>query len=97
MSNKTMNVFSLRDEVVREYRNFATSFTTIRAPDLREKIDAIYATDRYWPEPLIQINPRYQSALTVEELAQGGEIDPTCAQIFRADGNHRRFHPNAHG
>src|SRR4051812_3034683 len=83
---KTMDVFSLRDEVVREYRNFATSFTTIRAADLREKIDAIYATDRYWPEPLIQINPRYQSGLTVEQLAHGGEIDARCAQIFRADG-----------
>src|SRR4051812_1887369 len=83
---KTMDVFSLRDEVVREYRNFATSFTSIRARDLREKIDAIYATDRYWPEPLIQINPRYQAGLTVEQLAEGGEIDSRCAQIFRSEG-----------
>ncbi len=35
-----MDVFSLRDTVIDEYRKFATSFTTIYASDLREKIDA---------------------------------------------------------
>ena len=31
MSAKSLDVFSLRDAVVGEYKNFATSFTTIRA------------------------------------------------------------------
>jgi hypothetical protein len=61
MSAKLMDVFSLRDTVVGEYRKFATSFTTIFADDLRKQIDAIYADERYWPEPLIQINPNLQA------------------------------------
>lgn len=56
-SHGTMDVFSLRDFVVEEYERFATSFTTIHAPDLREKVEAIYAKNQYWPEPLIQVNP----------------------------------------
>lgn len=51
-----MDVFSLRDSVVGEYKQFATSFTTICAKDIREQVEAIYAEDRYWPEPLIQLS-----------------------------------------
>ncbi|WP_242343612.1 DEAD/DEAH box helicase [Anaeromyxobacter terrae] len=80
-----MDVFSLRDTVVREYEEFATSFTTIFADDLRNQIDAIYADKRYWPEPLIQINPNYQRVTTVEKLVVAGELQPACADIFRTD------------
>ncbi len=67
MAAKNMDVFSLRDRVVDEYRSFATSFTTIYAEDIRQQVEAIYAEDRYWPEPLIQINPSYRRSTTVGE------------------------------
>ena len=38
-----MDLFSLRDSVVGEYKQFATSFTAIRADDIRPQGDAIYA------------------------------------------------------
>jgi hypothetical protein len=53
MTNKGLDVFLLRDFVVGEYRQFATSFTTIHADDIPQQIEAIYASERYWPEPLI--------------------------------------------
>jgi hypothetical protein len=59
-----MDVFSLRDNVVGEYKKFATSFTTIFASDIRTQIDAIYADARYWPEPLIQVNPNFKRVTT---------------------------------
>ena len=83
MSAKGMDVFSLRDSVVREYKQFATSFTTICATDIREQVEAIYGEERYWPEPLIQLNPNYQRVTTVEKLAADGVLDPVCADIFR--------------
>lgn len=78
-----MDVFSLRDTVVSEYRSFATSFTTVFAEDIRRQVEAIYAQSRYWPEPLIQINPSYRRTTTVQQLVEGGTLDPRCAQIFR--------------
>ena len=57
----TLDVFALRDSVVAEYKHFATSFTTIHAQDIREQVAAIYSEERYWPEPLIQINPELQA------------------------------------
>jgi len=32
-------------------------FTTLFAQDIKRQVDSIYAEGRFWPEPLIQINP----------------------------------------
>ena len=82
----TLDVFALRDSVVGEYKRFATSFTTIHAPDIREQVEGIYAGDRYWPEPLIQINPSYKRSTDVGALVASGVLDPGCADIFRTNG-----------
>ncbi len=85
MSRKSMDVFALRDQVVGEYKKFATSFTTIYAEDIREQVQAIYAQDRYWPEPLIQINPSFKRTTTVAKLVAGGVLDARSAEIFRTE------------
>ena len=82
----TLDVFALRDSVVDEYRRFATSFTTIHAQDIREQVAAIYAEDRYWPEPLIQINPSYKRTTDVSTQVANGVLHPGCGDIFSADG-----------
>ena len=81
-----LDVFALRDSVVDEYKRFATSFTTIHARDIQEQVAAIYAEQRYWPEPLIQINPSYKRTTDVGALAANDVLDPGCADIFRANG-----------
>jgi hypothetical protein len=86
VSAKSMDVFSLRDTVVGEYRKFATSFTTIQAEDIQQQVEAIYAEGRFWPEPLIQINPSYKKGANLADLIGGGALEPRTADIFRADG-----------
>ena len=81
-----LDVFALRDSVVDEYKRFATSFTTIHAPDIRRQVAAIYAENRYWPEPLIQINPSYKRSRNVATLVANEILHPGCANIFRVDG-----------
>lgn len=81
-----LDIFALRDSVIDEYKRFATSFTTIHAPDIRSQVEAIYAEDRYWPEPLIQINPSYKRSTDVRSLVDGGVLDPVCADIFQVKG-----------
>lgn len=86
MTAKNMDAFSLRDWIVDEYRSFATSFTSIFAKDIRQQVDSIYAEGRFWPEPLIQINPSYRLSKNVEEFVKSGMLQPGCAEIFRTDG-----------
>ena len=85
-SAPALDVFALRDSVVDEYKRFATSFTTIRAQDIRGQVTAIYAENRYWPEPLIQINPSYKRSTDVGALVRNGVLHPGCAGIFRTNG-----------
>ena len=77
-----MDVFSLREQLVGDYRRFARSFTSIRADDLRKGVDDVYLSGRYWPEPLVQINPRYQRGRTTAELATSGELHALTARAF---------------
>ena len=44
-----MDVFDLRDNLVADYQRFARSFTTIRADDIREQVEAEYKTGRFCP------------------------------------------------
>nr|MCU0780729.1 DEAD/DEAH box helicase [Akkermansiaceae bacterium] len=78
-----MNAFTFRDQLVQNYERFSRSFVRIAAPDISQAVDSEYEKDRYWPEPLIQINPNYKPASTTLELAEASVLHPTTARIFR--------------
>ena len=78
-----LDVFALRDVVLNDYKKFARSFTTIHAQDIRDQLEAIYESAKFWPEPLIQINPSFKRSTNVDQLVASGVLQPECAQIFR--------------
>ena len=78
-----MDVFTLRNELVAEYERFSRSFTKIRADDIKTAIDRTYASGRFWPEPLIQLNPNFVPGGYVDELVAEGKLEPECEKIFR--------------
>jgi Lhr-like helicase/very-short-patch-repair endonuclease len=78
-----LDVFQFREHLVGEYEQFSRSFTRVRADDIRDFVDREYASQRYWPEPLIQINPSYRSGGTIEQLVASGQLRQECAAIFR--------------
>ena len=86
MSARSMDVFSLRDTVVREYEQFATSLTRISANSIQEKARQIDAKDRYWPEPLIQIKPHHRAGATVEAVAAEGALHGLPAAVAGGRG-----------
>lgn len=77
------NVFDFRDELIRDYSAFSRSFTRISAPDIEKVVEQEYTAGRYWPEPLIQINPNYERRGTVQQLVQQGMLHAECASIFQ--------------
>lgn len=85
------NVFSYRDAVIGEYSRFSRSFTKISADDIKSVVDAEYANGRYWPDPLIQINPNYKTCATIDQLCDDGVLSSKCRNIFKVgkdnDGN----------
>lgn len=77
------NVFDFRNRLINEYSSFSRSFSKVCAQDILSRVEQEYDRGRYWPEPLIQINPNYKRQSTVQQLAQEGMLHPTCAQIFQ--------------
>lgn len=93
------NVFKFRDCLIEEYSAFSRSFARIDAADIRDEVERQYAKGRYWPEPLIQINPNYQRKGTVQQLANEGVLHQACAGIFQAgktEGHPQPLHLYAH-
>lgn len=81
-----MQIFDLDKELIRDYETFARSFTWIRAADIRSQVDQLYAEGQFWPDPLITINPHFESGAGVGELVRDGTLHPATAEVFRIDG-----------
>ncbi|MGO9421159.1 hypothetical protein [Roseiarcus sp.] len=77
-----MNVFDLDRAMIDEYAAFSRSFTKIRAQDIRDQIDAAYASRKYWPEPILQINPHYKRDKSVSDLVRERVLHPSCNVVF---------------
>lgn len=93
------NVFGFRDQLISEYSSFSRSFSRISAPDLKDEVERQYADGRYWPEPLVQINPNYQRKGTVQQLVTEGVLHSACTDLFqvgKAEGNAQPLHLYAH-
>jgi len=78
-----MDVFALDDHLLAQYTGFARSFTRIRAAEIQTKVAALYAGRRFWPEPLIQLNPHYEGGGSVQGLVGPKGLVADCARIFR--------------
>ena len=72
-----MDVFDLDRFLVSDYERFARSFTHIRAPDIKQQLADIYASRKFWPEPLISINPHFEWGSYIDELIADGTL---CAE-----------------
>ena len=58
-----MDVFDLDETIIRQYETFARSFTRIRSQELKDRVNTIYETKRFWPDPLVPLNPHTNSAV----------------------------------
>jgi len=81
-----VQVFDLDRALVADYERFSRSFTQIKASDIRTQVDSIYAAGRFWPEPLIRINPRFKRGARIDDLVAEGLIVAETADAFRIDG-----------
>jgi Lhr-like helicase len=77
-----VNVFDLDADLVSRYEAFARSFTTIRAEDISTQVDEIYRSGKFWPEPLIGVNPHFEQGRSLADLAAQGVVDPDTPKVF---------------
>jgi ATP-dependent helicase YprA (DUF1998 family) len=79
------DVFGLRDHVVREYREYAESFIHIRDKRLERSVKDMLAGGELWPDAVLQLNPAYEPAHTLADLAARSVIGQETARFFGPD------------
>jgi hypothetical protein len=52
-----MDIFSLREALVDDYRSFTSSFVQPSGDDIRRLLDERLASSAQWPEPWLSLNP----------------------------------------
>jgi Lhr-like helicase len=77
-----MDVFALNDHLLAQYTGFARSFTRIRSAELLQEVNRLYAGRRFWPEPLLQLNPHYEGGGSIRSLIGPHGLVEDCARIF---------------
>jgi hypothetical protein len=77
-----LDVFSLRDRVVQEYRDYFESFINIQDARLRLFVEGELRSAKLWPDAVLQLNPAYQPDLTLGELAAKGVIHRDVPRFF---------------
>ena len=79
-----MSVFDLHTGVVRDYQRYVQSFLSIADDRIRQFVETkLLQENVFWPDALLQLNPSYKLAQSVDDLASAGTVLPTTASIFR--------------
>jgi hypothetical protein len=88
-----MDVFALRDKVVCDYRRYIESFVRIRDTKIEAFVRGEFESGVLWPDPILQLNPAYEPASSVDELASNGTLRLETARFFRKyDGTPLRLY-----
>lgn len=80
-----MNVFELRNRLIADYGNFVRSFFHIQDKRIHEKVEEEMRAGLMWPEPLIQLNPSFESGAWIDELVATQILHEECHHIFQKE------------
>ena len=78
-----MDVFGLRNNLIRDYEEYIKSFFVIRDDRINVAVNQHLDDGELWPDPLIQLNPSFERGHTIDELAADGVLHEQCRGIFR--------------
>jgi ATP-dependent helicase YprA (DUF1998 family)/very-short-patch-repair endonuclease len=82
-----MDVFGLRDQLVGDYQAYVSSFINIRDHRVKQAVEGEFRAGTLWPQPLVQLNPSFEPASTIEQLVDRSLLHPECGRIFRRKGD----------
>ena len=77
-----MNVFDTHKQIVEDYAQYIRSFINISDTEIARTVEDSLSEGRLWPQPLLQFNPAYEQAGTVEEVIAAGLLHDDARHIF---------------
>lgn len=82
-----MNVFELRKKIISNYSSYTNSFINIKDEIIHTKVEDALSAGRFWPEPLIQLNPSFEPGKQIKELVDEGLLHSECQNAFAVGKN----------
>lgn len=78
-----MNILDLYNKLKSGYKNYISSFITIKDPRIKEEVTKAMADEKLWPDALIQFNPNFKQGIGVDEMiAEGLPIHTDLRHFF---------------
>src|SRR5687768_9052270 len=78
-----MNVFDLRDRLIKDYAHYIRSFIYIQDERIQQKVQDELERCLLWPEPHLQLNPNFEPGAWIDDLVKAGTLHDECRRIFR--------------
>ncbi len=78
-----MDVFDLRESLIRDYNSYIQSFLHIKDRKIREYVDDMFERGDLWPEALIQLNPSFEQGSRITDLVNENVLHSECNRIFK--------------
>ncbi|MCP4607530.1 MAG: DEAD/DEAH box helicase [Planctomycetes bacterium] len=80
-----MDVFGIREKLVKDYADYVRSFIRISDDDIRNHVDASLEKGLLWPDPLVQLNPSFEPGEFIDQLVEQDVLHHECRPIFRTN------------
>lgn len=78
-----MNVFGFRNRLVDDYASYIKSFIQIQDKRINDYVEENLESGLLWPDPLIQLNPSFESGDWIDDFVKKGTLHEVCGRIFR--------------
>ena len=78
-----MNVFETHARIIEDYARYIGSFINIADDQIARVVNQSLADGRLWPQPLLQFNPAYKMAGSIDQVVTAGLTHRDVRQIFK--------------
>jgi len=78
-----MDVFEMREDLVRDYGAFVRSFVDISDQRISKVVEQAFGERLLWPSPLVQLNPSFERGGLIDELVDDAVLHESCRDVFR--------------
>lgn len=78
----SFNIFQLRDRVIADYREYIESFLKIKDSRVKQFVREQLDRGTLWQDPLVQLNPAYETGAKIADLIADGTLHPDCDRFF---------------
>ena len=87
-----MNIFDTHKKIIGGYSDYIKSFIYISDPEIKLKVEESLSEGLLWPQPLLQFNPAYEMAGSIEEIIDSGLLHNDFRHIFKGYSLYRHQH-----